>query len=137
MSFRANSFARFAKRHGISMTVVPVDPYDLVDPDSLKEARHFGVTLQRGDRTNSFAIVFPEYRTELPPIEDVLEYMANEIAVYEHFGLDAKAFARFANVPLDEALRHVSEAASAAAPIRIFLGPVAYEEILSISEDRG
>lgn len=135
MSFRANSFARLAKKHGISMVAIPVDPYDLVDPESLKESKHFAVTLTVGDRTNSLALVFPEYRTELPPIEDVLEYIANEATVYEYFGSNAEAFARFTKQPVDAAAAELQDLAFIVPNYKWLLGP-AYYELLRITEDR-
>lgn len=82
-----------------------------------------------------FTISFPEYRRHLPAVEDILEYMANEIAVYENFGDNAQAFAEFAKTSIEEATRHVQEASDASASIRALLGPNIYHELRAITEE--
>lgn len=136
-SFQANTFSRFAKRQGVNITIEPVDPYGLVDSASLKEAKQFAVMLMKDFRAYSFAVVFDDYRTELPSIEDVLEYMANDAAIYERFGTDVKALAREAGLPLDQAARMIEHVQAIVPAFGLFLGSDAYEELLKITEDRG
>lgn len=136
-SFRGDTFSRFAKKHGIEARIEPIDRYGLMESHQLSEARNFRVVLTMGQKTMDFTISFPDYRRHLPYIEDVLEYMANEVATFESFGVDPQAFATFAGVPLEEAARHVHEASAAAGTIRVFLGLPLYRELASITEQRG
>lgn len=135
LSFRANSFSRFAKRHGITMVSMPIDPYDLVDSASLKESRHFAVTLSVGDRTHSFTVVFPQYRTELPPIEDVLEYMANEATIHKHFGMSFDAYMKFTTQSMEAAWAQLQDLKSIIPNYKWLLGR-AYYELIEITEER-
>lgn len=134
-SFRGNTFSRFAKTHDISVASQPIDRYGVMEPDKLKEARNFQIILNIGPKTMFFTMSFPEYRRYLPSVEDVLEYMSNEVAVFENFGTDAQAFAIFSDTPLEEASRHVEEAATVAPAIRTMLGPEIYRELARITED--
>jgi hypothetical protein len=137
-TFRRDTFSRFAQKYDFKARLEPLDSYGLMPSDKLKEAKNFRVILTMGEKTMYFNISFPEYRRQhVPPIEDVLEYMANELATYESFGEDPQAFATFAKMSLEEAARHVYEASDAAKTIRVFLGPDRYRELLSISEQRG
>lgn len=137
MSFRANSFSRFAKKHGISAEVQPIDPYGLVDPSTLKESRFFVVTISKDGRLYTLSADFNEYRTSLPSIEDILEYMANESAIYERFGNDARRLARLIRRPLPEATQMLRDVHTTIVPFKSFMGPEAYFEFLQITEDRG
>jgi hypothetical protein len=118
------------------MASAPIDPYGLVDSDSLKESRHFGVTLSKGKRTHRFAVVFSEYRTELPPIEDVLEYIANEATIYEQFGMNFDAYMRFTSQPMEAAWAQLQDLKSIVPNYKWLLGP-AYDELVEITEERG
>lgn len=136
-SFARDTFSRFAQKHSITARLEPVDRYGLMPSGILKEARNFNVVLDVGPKTMSFAISFPEYRRHLPPVEDVLEYMANEVATYETFGEDAQAFAKFAKTSQESAARHVEEASTVSGAIRALLGRDIYDELVSITEQRG
>jgi len=137
MSFRANSFSRFAKKYGILLEATPYDPYGLVDNTTLKESKDFIVNVSRGDRTYNFSLTFPEYRTELPPVEDVLEHLANDAAIMEHFGRNPQAFAKLIKRPLPVAEAVIEQASALAGPFKVFIGPEAYAEFLAITEERG
>lgn len=136
MSFRANSFSRFVQKHGISLESSPYDPYGLVDNATLKESKDFIVQVSKDDRVYSFAMTLPEYRTVLPPIEDVLEHLANDAAIMENFSDDPQAFAELINRPLSVAEAVIEQASSLAGPFKLFIGPEAYAEFLKITEVR-
>lgn len=137
MSFRANSFSRFAKKYGIALEATPYDPYDLVDNATLRESKDFIVNVSKDDRTYNFSLTFPEYRTELPPVEDVLEHLANDAAIMERFSRNAQGFAKLIKRPLPVAQAVIEQASSLAGPFKIFIGPEAYAEFLGITEQRG
>lgn len=126
MSFRANSFSRFAKKHGITAKAFPFDPYGLVNNESLKESKDFIVTVSKDDRDYTFTLTFLKYRTELPPLEDILDYLANEAAFMEHFGGRAHGFSQVLE-------QHASEMAM---PFKLLIGPEAYHEFIRITEMR-
>jgi len=137
MSFRANSFSRFAKKYGISLESTPYDPYGLVDNATLKESKDFIVSVSKDDRTYNFSMTFPGYLTELPPVEDVLEHLANDAAIMENFGRNPQGFAKLIKRPLPVAQAVIEQASSLAGPFKIFIGPEAYAEFLGITEERG
>lgn len=137
-SFARDTFSRFAKKHGIAARMEPIDRYGLMPPSKLKEARHFNVFLDMGEKSMSFTVSFPDYRrVHLPPIEDVLEHLANEVAAYESFGDDPQAFAAFSGASLEAAARYMEDAGAAAGSARAFFGPALYKELASITEQRG
>lgn len=137
LSFRANSFARFAKRYGITSEAQPVDPYGLVDNASLKESRFFLASLSKDGRIYSFSTDFQDYRTSLPFVEDLLEYMANEAAIYEQVGTDVKGFAKHIGQPLEVAAKILRDVHAIVPSFKQFLGPMAYADFIKITEPRG
>lgn len=136
MSFRANSFARFSKKYGIEIEISPYDPYGLVANSHLKESKDFMVNVYKKDRFFSFSVVFDDYRTELPSVEDVLEYIANEAAIHENFKSNPEAFARLIKRPLAYAEGLLRDVSSTVPGFELFLGPEAYDEFLRITEVR-
>jgi hypothetical protein len=136
-SFGRDTFSRFAQKHDMKISLQPLDRYGLMPSDKLKEAKNFLVVLTLGPKMMNFPMAFPEYRRHLPPIDDVLESMANEIAIHETFGNNAQAFANFTKIPLAEAKSSLEGASAAAGAFRAFLGPLIYREIMSITEPRG
>lgn len=137
LSFRANSFSRFAKRYGITAEVQPVDPLGLVDSASLKEAQYFMVSVYKNERFFNFMPIFDDYRTTLPSVEDILEYLANQAAVYETFGNDAATFARWIKKPVEVAAEFLEDVRFTITPFKQFLGPMAYADFIKITEERG
>jgi hypothetical protein len=137
LSFRANSFARFAKRYGITVEVQPVDPLGLVDNASLKESKYFLAAVHKNERIYSFTAIFDDYLTALPSTEDILEYLANQAAVYEKVGDDAVAFARWIKQPVEVARAYLEDIRFSVPPFKQFLGPMAYTDFIQITEPRG
>lgn len=134
-SFKANTFSRFAKKHRIDITIEPIDPYGLIDSEALKEAKHFAAMLRKGDRAYSFAIVFDDYRTVLPSVEAVLEYLANEVVIYERFGTNAEALAEAADIPIQQAMNMIAAVHATAPELKALLGPEAYADFITITEE--
>lgn len=137
LSFRANSFSRFAKKYGITVEATPFDPYGLVDNSSLKESQDFLVNLTKDGRVYSFTVSFQEFRTELPPVEDVLEYIANDVAIVENFKDSPESFAKLINLPIANAARLILQASEISEPFKVFIGQDAYYELVEITEERG
>lgn len=137
MSFRANSFARFAKKYGITVEVTPFDPYGLVDNSTLKESKDFLINLSKDGRIFNSTLTFERYLTELPSVEDVLEHLANDAAIMERFSEDPQGFAKMTRLPLDRAIQVIEQASEVAGPFKILIGPEAYSEFIKISEMRG
>jgi len=137
-SFRANSFGRFARKHGISVHAEPVDPLGFIPAEALKESKIFITTLRKGERSFNLEVLFDDYRTVLPSVEDVLENMANQAVVFERIGnRELPAFARYIKKPLEVARAMVEDVRFSVPPFKGFLGPEAYAEFLKISETRG
>lgn len=136
MSFRANSFARFSKKYGIEIEIFPYDPYGLVSNESLKESRDFMVNVHKKGRFFTFSVVFEDYRTQLPSVEDVLEYVANEAAIYENFKGNPEGFAKLIKRPVPYAAELLRGIDTTIPPFELFLGPDAYDEFLRITEVR-
>lgn len=137
MSFRADSFARFAKKYGISVKATPFDPYGLVENSTLKESKDFLFNLSKDGRLFSSTLTFEHYLTELPVVEDILEHLANDAAIMENFARDPKSFAKLTRLPLAQAIQVIEQASEVAGPFKILLGPDAYAEFVKISEMRG
>lgn len=137
LSFRANTFARFAKKHDIDMEINPVDPFALVESTFIKRTRNFIASLEKKGRHFTMHVIFERVREELPPIEDILEYIANQVAAFENFGTDVEAFSRYTGYPPETLKDGLEEAAATAAAFSVFLKPDAYQEFLRISEIRG
>jgi hypothetical protein len=137
LSFRANSFARFAKKYRITVETAPFDPYGLVDNSTLKESQDFLVNLTKDGRIYSFTLTFDEYRTTLPTVEDVLEYIANDAAIVEGYKGDPEGFAKLTDLPIANAARLILQASEISEPFKAFMGPEAYYEMVQITEERG
>ena len=137
LSFRANSFARFAKKYGITVEATPFDPYGLVENSTLKESKDFLINLSKDGRILNSTLTFEKYLTELPSVEDVLEHLANDAAIMEHFTRDPKRFAKLTGLPLARAVQVIEQASEVAGPFKILIGPEAYAEFVKISEMRG
>lgn len=137
LSFRADSFARFAKKYGITLQASPYDPYGLVENATLKESKDFLINLSKEGRIFNSTLTFERYLTELPAVEDVLEHLANDAAIMEHFSKDPQRFAKMTRLPLARAIEVIEQAAEVAGPFKILLGPEAYSEFIKISEIRG
>lgn len=134
VSFRAKSFGRFAKQYGITIEMSPYDPYGLVNNATLKESKDFIVSMNRGGRIYSFAVTFMDYRTELPSVDDVLDYLANDAAIYEVYGSKPEAFAKKIQQPLAYAENLLREVNLTVPAFKVFMGPQAYAEFLQITE---
>lgn len=119
------------------MEANPVDPFALVESPFINRSRYFIVDLMMNGKHFTIQVVFERPREELPPIEDVLEYIANEVAAFEHFGTDVEAFSRYTGYPPEAVVDSLQNAANTAAAFKIFLKPKAYQEFLKISEIRG
>ena len=138
LSFRKNSFGRFARQHDITSEAEPVDPLGIVAPHYLKEAKIFLVVLHKGERDFNFQVVFDSYRTTLPNVEDLLEYVTNQAAIFEKVtDQNLESFARYIKRPLNVARAYLKDVRFAIPPFKIFLGPETYREFIQITEGRG
>ena len=136
-SFKANTFARFARKHGLFLEINPVDPMGLVESPFINRTKHFIAGISYKGRYFTMPLQFEQVRDTLPPIEDVLEYIANEIVAYERFGTDAEAFSRYTGYPPEMLLPSLLNAKNTATAFKTFLGQELYDQFRKISEVRG
>ncbi len=137
-SFRASSFGRFARQYDITSEAQPVEPLGIIAPEYLKEAKIFITALHMGERVFNSQVIFDDYRTTLPNVEDILEYLANQAAVYEKVNeRNLPSFARMIKKPIKVAYDYVQDVRFAIPPFKMFLGPKAYQDFIQIQEGRG
>lgn len=136
-SFKANTFARFARKHGLFLEINPVDPMGLIESPFINRTKHFISSITYKGRYFTMPLQFEHVRNTLPPIEDVLEYIANEVVAYHRFGTDAEAFASYTGMPAETLLPSLLNAQNTATAFKTFLGPEIYDEFRKISEVRG
>lgn len=143
LTFRAGTFSRFALKHQITMVnVKPVDPLGVVAADEIQRSRDFEFRLHKDGQIFSGAVTLDRYLDYLAEIDDVLENLANDAAVYEHFHTNPEAYGRLVerlgvdlselNLPvLFERLKDLTS------KLRAFLGEGAYQAFLESHEVRG
>lgn len=143
LSFGAGTFSRFALKNQITMVgVKPVDPLGVVAVDEIQRSRDFEFSLLKDDQILSGSVTLDRYLDYLAEIDDVLENLANDAAVYEHFHKNPAAYGRLVeklgvdpselDLPvLFERLKGLTS------KLRAFLGEDAYGEFLKSHEVRG
>jgi len=133
-TFKAGTFGRFAKKHRIEAEITAVDPIGFQESHLVRRTRWFVASLEKDGRTYTTSIEFLRYKESLPTIEDVLDYMFNEVIAWEQLHNDIPRAMQVTGYAEPQARQWLQGLADDVKSIKLFLGPEAYAEFLTISE---
>ncbi len=139
LTFAQGTFGRFAKKHGMTLEINPINPATLQEDPRVPRTNLFIVSLQKGGKHYSTMMEFERIFETMPIVEDVLEYMANEIAAYRYGSKNPRTLAKAFNLSPSSPnfQKYFEQLEQTVGGIRVFLGEQVYQEFITITEDRG
>lgn len=138
-TFAKNTFGRFVKKHGIELEIAPVDLERMDVGPLVRKTNIFVASLTKKEKVYTRTIEFDRTFDYMPEAEDVLEYIANEVAAYRYYKKEpVRCALTFGYNPQDPRFLAFMEAlVPEVEAVKLFLGDEAYREFVTITEVRG
>ena len=138
-TFAQGSFGRLVKKYGLTLEIMPINPLTMAEDPNVDATNLFIVSLNKGLNTYSRTMEFERPFTSLPTIEDVLEYLVNEMVPFLIYVNDMPGLAKALKLPLtDPRIRQWYEnGKTVSMDVVKILGPEAFDELVEIKEIRG